>query len=53
MVKRYGLHNEQKQKPENCIEIVWSGNWHNHQCRRKKVIGDYCKQHSQPKVKEN
>lgn len=40
--------------PERCIEIVttYATNWpKQHQCSRKKAVGDYCKQHD-PKAVE-
>ena len=34
-----------KEDTTKCIESIWN-NFNNHQCTRKRVVGDYCKQHS-------
>ena len=36
-----------KEDPKRCIEeLTESGGWHQYQCRRKRVVGLYCKQHA-------
>lgn len=35
---------------EYCITRIFDG-WHEHQCRRKKKVGEFCKQHDPVTVK--
>jgi len=55
MERRYdrwaGNPEGEKENPNNCIkEVADSTGWHFYQCKRKRINGLYCKQHTPKEV---
>ena len=40
----YGSHSQNREDKARCITEIWQG-FSSYQCRRKRVVGDYCRQH--------